>query len=85
MLTINNNRENVEFVVSCKVDRLAAERVSITLRYSTPDPVWAALFAEAMNKELSERLKAIREESYNRGWKDAKARKQKQTFFAWWW
>jgi hypothetical protein len=50
------------------------------------DEPYAILLAERMQKDLSKKLEAIRRETYNEGWKDAKAKKsgKKDWFKSWW-
>lgn len=41
----------------------------------------AVLLERHLRDELYSRVEAIREEAYNQGWKDAKAKRKKQTWF----
>jgi hypothetical protein len=45
----------------------------------------AQLLKDALNKNLQNNLERIRREAYNQGWKDAKAKTRKQTWFSWSW
>ena len=46
------------------------------------DAVAAGFITHAMDKQLGDRLAAIREEAYEQGWKDAKAKRHKNTWFS---
>lgn len=46
---------------------------------------YAGLLAAAMHREMHDKLKAIRADAYEKGWKDAKAKKTKETWFGSWW
>lgn len=45
----------------------------------------AQLLRNALELNLSRKLEEIRKEAYEQGWKDAKAKRKKQTWFSGWW
>ena len=45
-------------------------------------PYQAELLYRQLNKTLREKLESIRREEYEKGWKDAKAKRAKQTWFS---
>lgn len=45
----------------------------------------AELLKKQLDSHLSSNLERIRREAYNEGWKDAKAKVKKKTWFAGWW
>ncbi len=45
----------------------------------------AQLLCNALDDALTEKLKQIREDAYNKGWKDAKAKLRKSDWFGGWW
>jgi len=47
--------------------------------------VHAELLKEAFDKHMRKRLKKIREDAYNDGWKDAKNKAKKKDWFITWW
>lgn len=50
------------------------------------DDAYAILLRARIEKDLSDKLEAIRREAYNEGWKDAKSKKvAKRTWFKSWW
>lgn len=47
---------------------------------------YAILLKDRLEKDMSNKLEAIRREAYNEGWKDAKSKKvAKKTWFKSWW
>lgn len=46
-----------------------------TFSHAHTDQYYSALACQQMQKQLGDALEAIRRESYEQGWKDAKARK----------
>jgi hypothetical protein len=55
------------------------------LKISSTHDYQAELLKRQFQKKLSDELEAIRREAYNQGWKDAKAKTKKQTWFTGWW
>lgn len=45
----------------------------------------AQLLLNQLDKHLRNNLEAIRKEAYEQGWKDAKAKRKKKTWFSSWW
>lgn len=43
---------------------------------------FAVLMRDAYNKHMNEELRKVREQAYNKGWKDAKAKVKKETWFS---
>ncbi len=56
-----------------------------TLEWNCDSEVYAGLLADAMQRQTKETLKAIRREAYNEGWRDAKAKRKKATWFGGCW
>lgn len=50
---------------------------------SLSDDVYASMLRENFDHYLRDKVKSIREEEYEKGWADAKAKRKKQTWFAW--
>lgn len=48
------------------------------------DEIYADLLVKNFQEHLSNRLQGIRRSAYEEGWKDAKAKKKKETWFAGW-
>jgi len=49
--------------------------------WETNNRAFAGLLSAEMDKQLQTELERIRREAYERGWKDAKAKKPKETYF----
>lgn len=46
---------------------------------------WAAsLLREALQEKFSDRVKTARRDAYAQGWRDAKAKRKRETWFAGW-
>lgn len=48
------------------------------------DEAEALLLLDNLNKELERRVKQLCKDHYERGWKDAKAKRKKETWFRGW-
>jgi len=44
--------------------------------------LYAQLLTQQLNRHLDDRVQAIRKEEYEKGWKDAKAHRTKETWFS---
>lgn len=55
------------------------------LRWNTADACYANLLGDHLRSKLNNKLRAIREEAYEQGWKDAKAKRKKKDWFSGWW
>ena len=52
--------------------------------FHAPDEFYARLVESAMYDELRKLVQDIRKESYERGWKDARAKRAKETYHSPW-
>lgn len=52
--------------------------------WKTHDEAYAQMLAYHVNKSLKEKMQEIRQQSYEQGWKDAKAKRKKETWFSGW-
>ena len=50
--------------------------------WACANDVYAGFLANAMENQLGDRLAAIRAEAYEQGWKDAKAKRHKASWFS---
>lgn len=48
------------------------------------DEVYADLLVKSFEANLEEKLKKARKESYDQGWKNAKAKQKRETYFGGW-
>lgn len=53
--------------------------------FDTGNADFAALLAENMNEKMRNDLEKIRRDTYEQGWKDAKAKKAKERYFSRMW
>ena len=51
--------------------------------YVVNDDLSAELLVQAYNKQFDRWSKEIKQDAYETGWKDAKSKKKKETFFDW--
>jgi hypothetical protein len=58
---------------------------TMLLYWQADKEMLAYLLRDKLQTELGDKLRAIREEAYEKGWKDAKAKRAKSTWFARWW
>ena len=54
-------------------------------RWTTNDEAYSQLLTNQINEDVKKNLKVIRREAYNEGWKDAKAKRKKESWFGGWW
>ena len=52
--------------------------------WNCKDEYSAELLVKHLKKEMRQHIKNTRESEYNRGWKDAKAKKRKESWFRGW-
>lgn len=57
------------------------EKTSLYFYWETGSNISAGLLSAEMEKQLSAKLETIRRESYEAGWRDAKAKKEKRKYF----
>lgn len=79
------DRKESECLLKVKISIPGAGDWTYTFSRHEEDVPDAQLTVNAMEDWMNEKLKAIREDSYNEGWKDAKAKKKKRDWFAGWW
>jgi hypothetical protein len=58
---------------------------SFLFEHNCGEEHFASLMSTAYNEHMNRKIRAIREQEYNKGWKDAKAKAKKQTWFSGWW
>lgn len=75
--------ERYEEKVRVKIDTgLNTTSGQIWLYWNCNSEMYAELLSRHINKRLDETIQAIRKEEYERGWKDAKAKKSKANWFS---
>lgn len=57
---------------------------NFTFTHSCGHDYLAGLMRDQYEKHMNSAIESIRRESYNKGWKDAKAKTKKQTWFSGW-
>lgn len=55
---------------------------ALLLYWNCENELFAQLLSSQLDKHLAERVQAIRKEEYEKGWKDAKSHKTKETWFS---
>lgn len=53
-----------------------------TFTWDAESEIYAILLVQNLQSALSDKIKKIREQEYNRGWKDAKNKNKKETYFS---
>ncbi len=64
---------------------VGAKNWDYKFEFNENDIPTAQLVINAIKDQMNERLKVIREKAYEDGWKDAKAKKRRQDWFAGGW
>lgn len=82
---IQFNRKDSRVQVKVSIDIPRSGNWTYTLDRTESDVPSAQLIVNRMDDVLSNKLKQIREDAYNAGWKDAKAKTKKQDWFAGYW
>lgn len=81
---IEITRDQKEVVL--KVETGLEPKANVFLfKWNCNDECYATLLRDHMHERLNRKLAAIREEAYLQGWKDAKAKTAKKTWFSRWW
>lgn len=71
------------YVNDCTVKLdLVAKGYYFPMSFNTNDPIYAALLADSFNESIRRGIRAVREEAYNAGWQDAKAKRRKADWFS---
>ena len=78
---ININKHGTTVKVSIETGLIASSS-DVLLYWECGNDVFAELLTNQLRKKLADRIQAIRQEEYEQGWKDAKAKKRKRTWFA---
>lgn len=79
MIQFSRNGTLVRCTVPLQVPNY--EKRLFHFEWETNSPAFAGLLSAEMDKRLHAELERIRREAYERGWKDAKAKKPKETYF----
>lgn len=78
---IRITRQNSSVVLKLGSIIQGAGEWTYTFSWNASGDDYAQLLVNQFNESLENRLKKIREDSYEQGWKDAKAKTRKQTWF----
>lgn len=81
MLSFRHKEDRLEIVIDTG---LSVDKPSILANWSCGTSIEAAALEKHMNDKFEDRVKAARAESYEKGWKDAKAKRQRETWFGGW-
>lgn len=77
------NFKRIDNTVTAEID--TGRGWSYDLRWTAAGGKDHAMFVrDAMQHNLNDKLKEIREAAYNQGWADAKSKKRKSTWFSQW-
>lgn len=79
MITFDRKEKQVVLEVSCFIP-FWNDRV-FSFYWNCEDEVYAGLLAYRFSREFERAVRTAREEAYNDGWKDAKAKRIRKT---WW-
>ena len=79
MLTFSRDGQQVKIAVLVDVPL----RVShlFLCYWDCEDENYAGLLAAEMHDQFSKKIEAVKREAYDRGWRDAKAKRVKETYF----
>jgi len=80
----------IEFIkdgeeVLVKVNTSSSINWHIKAKFNCNSELYAALLRQELHSHLNNTLERIRKQAYEQGWKDAKARTKKETWFSGWW
>lgn len=78
-------RQNSDVIIRLDYTTPCAGSYYTTFNWGHNDASTASLRADSLNRQLSARLKSIREEAYDQGWRDAKTKKARKTWFSGTW
>lgn len=83
-LMITFKREGSVVICKVEMDMPYWDTRIYHFRWETGSDVCSSLLTQHARTTLSDKLRAIRKEAYNRGWKDAKAKTKKEEWFSGW-
>lgn len=67
--------------VKVRVDHGLSEDTHLVLNWECGSTLYSELLSSHLQKQLEKIVQQVRQEEYNRGWKDAKAKKAKCDYF----
>jgi hypothetical protein len=76
---------NVQELRVCVDSETGVERSVYVFTCHFSNEATAAIVRDYLHEKLNGKLCLMREEAYNQGWKDAKAKKAKTKWFSRWW
>ena len=79
MIYFKRNGQNVEAELHFNTPTLGSRYCTVSI--NAGNPTNADFLTQAYKDRLFETLKGLREEAYNQGWKDAKAKRTKSKWF----
>ena len=79
---IQFKRDGTNAVCAVTIPVPTMDRRIYRFRFETGTEEYAALLTEAMRTEFRRIVQKSRKEAYEAGWRDAKARRRKQEYFA---
>ena len=84
MITIKRDNEKVVIEVDTDLANDCAGHTYslIPFLWNTEQPYLADVLCRYIRKLLQDRVRTIREQEYERGWKDAKSKRAKETWFS---
>lgn len=85
MMEASIKRDGNHVALSVTIDIPFYNATYFTFIWNCESGVYAGLLADAMQRQTKETLKTIRREAYGQGWRDAKAKRKKATFFGGCW
>ncbi len=80
MINISRHEDKVKLTIEHGLS--SHPNGSLLLYWNTGDAKYAELLSNKLQQKLWDTVEAVRKEEYERGWKDAKAKKAKTTWFA---
>ena len=83
MLSFKREGTNVIVRIDFTTPDAGEFHIPLDWRHSGTD--LASLRVDSLERQLRTKLSIIREEAYNKGWRDAKAKTTKETWFSGWW
>jgi hypothetical protein len=82
MLTIQGNgSEDCSEVIVLMDSGIGISKRCIELKWNAGSALFARLLIDQLNKQLHDSIRRIREEEYNRGYKDGRGHQERDNYF----
>jgi len=82
MIYVEWGKKDDTCVTICVDTSLNVEKYVLIFKWETKEPIFAQLLQHHLRDKIEKMMERIREANYKKGYRDAKAKRKKETFFS---